>query len=71
MKVDRRAKLRMIVIRNVAKHREELRAALERAPESARPALRRALAASNAEYEKVLEVLEEEEHDGDDGENKD
>jgi hypothetical protein len=71
MKIDRRAKLRMIVIRNVAKHREELRAALERAPESARPALRRALAASNAEYEKVLEVLEEEEHDGDDGENKD
>ena len=66
--VDRRAKLRMIVIRNVAKHREELRAALERAPESARPALRRALAASNAEYEKVLEVLEEGEHDGDDGE---
>jgi hypothetical protein len=71
MKVDRRAKLRMIVIRNVAKHREELRAALERAPESARPALRRALAASNAEYEKVLEVLGEEEHDGADGEDKD
>ena len=71
MKVDRRAKLRMIVISNVAKHREELRAALERAPESAKPALRRALAASNAEYEKVLEVLEEEEHDGVDGEDKD
>jgi hypothetical protein len=71
MKVDRRAKLRMIVIRNVAKHREELRAALERAPESTRPALRRALAASNAEYEKVLEVLEEGEHGGDEGEGKD
>jgi hypothetical protein len=71
MKVDSRAKLRMIVIRNIAKHREELRAALERAPESAKPALRRALAASNAEYEKVLEVLEEEEHDGADGEDKD
>ena len=60
VKMDRRAKLRMIVIRNVAKHREELRAALERAPESAKPALRRALAASNAEYEKVLDVLREE-----------
>jgi len=57
IKADKRAKLRQIVARNVAKHREALRAALERAPESAKPTLRRAIAASDAEYEKVLQAL--------------
>jgi len=36
---------------------------LQRAPESARPALRRALEASNVEYEKLLQFLEEENQD--------
>ena len=71
IKVDRRAKLRMIVARNVVRHREALRAALERAPESTRPALLRAIAASDAEYEKVLEILREEyEEDEDEGEDE-
>ena len=69
--VTRRAKLRMIVARNVVRHREAFRAALERAPESARPALLRAIAASDAEYEKVLEILREEyEEDEDEGEDE-
>jgi len=72
IKADKRAKLRMIVARNVAKHREALLAALERAPESAKPVLRRAIAASDAEYEKVLEVLREEyEEDEDENEEED
>ncbi|MFQ5997472.1 MAG: DUF5667 domain-containing protein [Dehalococcoidales bacterium] len=57
IETDRRAKLRMIVARNVSKHREALRSALKRAPESARPALLRAIAASDAEYEKILQAL--------------
>jgi hypothetical protein len=72
IEVDRRAKLRMTVMRNLAKHREALRTALERAPESARPALLRAIAASDAEYEKILEALKERldgtEEEDDDGE---
>jgi len=63
IKADKRAKLRMIVARNVAKHREALLAALERAPESAKPALRRAIAALDAEYEKVLKALKERAND--------
>ncbi|HEY83415.1 MAG TPA: hypothetical protein G4O01_09070 [Dehalococcoidia bacterium] len=58
--LDKQAKLRMIVIRNIARHQEKLRAALERVPGPARPALLRAIAASNAEYERVLKALEEE-----------
>lgn len=70
MKGDQRAKLRIIVIRNIAKHQEKLRAALEKVPESARPALLRAIAASDAEYEKVLQALIEE-YEEDEDEDKD
>jgi hypothetical protein len=56
--LDRRAKLRLILAQNAKKHPEALRAALQRVPESARPALLRALEASNIEYEKLLQLLE-------------
>jgi len=57
VKLDKRAKLRVIVARNAVKHQEALQAALKRVPEAARPALRRAIATSDAEYEKVLRAL--------------
>ena len=57
--LDRRAKLREILAQYARKHPDALRAALQRAPESAKPALLRALEASNIEYEKLLEFLEE------------
>jgi hypothetical protein len=53
------ARLRQVVLLNIAKHREALRAALARAPESARPAILRAIAASDAEYERMLRALME------------
>jgi len=56
---DKQAKLREIVVRNAAKHSAVMREVLERIPESARPALRQAIANSNAEYEKVLRILRE------------
>jgi len=52
-----RAKLRQIVTRNAAEHPAALRIALEKVPASARPALLRAIAASDSEYQKVLEAL--------------
>lgn len=64
--MDRRAKLREVLLQSAKKHSAALRAALERAPESARPALLQALEASNIEYEKLLQLLEETE-----GENED
>ncbi len=66
--VDRRARLRVILVQNAQKHPATLKAALQRAPESARPALLRALEASNIEYEKLLQFLEE---TGDEGEDED
>ena len=65
--LDRRAKLRKILLQNARKHPDALRAALQRAPESARPALLRALEASNIEYEKLLQLLEETEDENEDG----
>lgn len=59
--LDRRARLRIILAQYARKHPDALRAALLRAPESAKPALRRALEASNIEYEKLLQFLLEEE----------
>jgi len=59
--VDKRAKLIRIIAQNARKHPDALRAALQRAPESARPALLRALEASNIEYERLLQLLEESE----------
>jgi len=58
-KVDKRAELMVIVARNAVKHPEALREVLKKVPESARPALLRAIAASDAEYEKILEALRE------------
>ena len=55
--LDRRARLLRILARNAATHQAALQAALERAPESARPALLRALAVSDAEYERALRAL--------------
>ncbi len=55
----KRARLIKIIAQNARKHPDALRAALQRAPESARPALLRALEASNIEYEKLLQLLEE------------
>jgi hypothetical protein len=66
--LDRRAKLREILARYARKHPDALRAALQRAPESAKPALLRALEASNIEYEKLLEFLEKEVGVEDEGE---
>jgi len=59
VKLDKHAKLREIIIRNIAKHREKLSAALEKAPESARPALLRAIIELDAQYEEFLKVLRE------------
>ncbi len=53
-----RAKLRMHLKRNAANHPAVLRAVLEKAPDSAKPALRRAIAVSVASYEKALEALD-------------
>ena len=64
--LDRRAKLRLILAQNAKKHPEALRAALQRVPESVRPALLRALEASNIEYEKLLQLLEEVEDEDED-----
>ncbi|GAH89136.1 unnamed protein product, partial [marine sediment metagenome] len=53
----RRAKLRQIVTRRAIEHPAALREVLHKVPESARPALLRAIDASDAEYEKILNAL--------------
>jgi len=58
VKVDRRARLRTIVVRYAASHPARLRALLETVPESAKPALLRAIAVSETGYEKALESLD-------------
>lgn len=55
---NNRAKLRMTVAHNAANHPQALRAVLEKAPESAKPALHRAIAVSVAGYKKALEALD-------------
>ncbi|MFC1864729.1 DUF5667 domain-containing protein [Chloroflexota bacterium] len=57
--VDRRASLKATVERNATIHTASLRALLETVPESARPALLRAIAVSETGYEKALESLDE------------
>jgi hypothetical protein len=57
VKVDRRAKLRQIVTRRAVEHPAALREVLHKVPESARPALLRAIDTSDAEYEKILNAL--------------
>ncbi len=53
-----RARLRMRLADYAINHPARLRAVLETAPESAKPALRRAIAASEAGYRKALEALD-------------
>ena len=57
-KANERAKLRTAVARNAANNTAALNAVLEKAPESAKPALRRAIAASEAGYQRALEALD-------------
>jgi hypothetical protein len=56
--VNSRAKLRIIVAQYAVNHPEALRAILKTAPESAKPALRRAIAVSVIGYEKALKNLD-------------
>jgi hypothetical protein len=51
-------KLRTVLATYAVNHPAVLRAALERAPESTKPALRRAIAVSIAGYERVLKTLD-------------
>ncbi len=55
---NNRAKLRATVANYAINHPAGLRAALKKAPESAKPALRRAIAVSEAGYEKALKALD-------------
>ena len=66
VKIDRRAKLRQVVARRAIEHPAALREVLQKVPESARPALLRAIAASDTEYEKILEALNGEEDERED-----
>ena len=58
VEANNRAKLRTTVARYAVNHPAALRAVLEKAPESAKPALRRAIAVSVAGYKKALEALD-------------
>ncbi len=55
---NNRAKLRSTVANYAINHQAGLRAALQKAPESAKPGLRRAIAVSVAGYEKALKALD-------------
>ena len=57
-KVQKLAKLRKIVVRHAVDHPAALRAMLRKAPESAKPALRKAIAISEAGYEKALRAMD-------------
>jgi len=57
IELDEQAELLRILVRNADAHPAALRAALEKVPESARPALLRALEVSDAEYERALRAL--------------
>jgi len=61
---DRRAKLRMVIMRYAVNHPERLRAILETAPDSAKPALRQAIRAAVKGYERALESIEDREDNG-------
>ncbi len=52
------AKLRMTIAHYAVNHPADLRAALKKAPESAKPALRRAIIISITGYERVLKALD-------------
>ncbi len=55
---NNRAKLRSTVANYAINHPADLRAALQKAPESAKPALRRAITVSVAGYKKALKALD-------------
>jgi len=55
--IDKKADLRDKVLRRAANNIETLREALERAPESARPALRKAIADAVRSYQQALRAL--------------
>lgn len=55
----RRGRLRMSLVRYAADNPAKLRTALERVPESARPALRQAIEVSLRRYQQALKALEE------------
>jgi len=55
----RRGRLRMSLVRYAADNPAKLRAVLENAPESARPALRQAIEVSLRRYQQALKALEE------------
>ncbi|MDP3878948.1 MAG: hypothetical protein Q8Q07_01410, partial [Dehalococcoidales bacterium] len=57
--VYKRAKLKGTIESQAADHPARLRALLEKVPESARPALLRAIAVSESGYERALESLED------------
>ena len=58
VQVNQKAKLRRVMANYAITHPAALRAALNTAPESAKPALRRAIAISIARYEKALKALD-------------
>ena len=66
VKLDKRAKLRIMVARYAVKHPAALHVLLERVPESARPELLRIIMELDAEYEKTLNALNEREDEGED-----
>jgi len=57
--INGRAKLRVIVAHSAVNHPAALQDALKRAPESVKPALRRAIAVSDTGYKKAIKVLGE------------
>ena len=58
IKANKRAELKEILSRRAVEHSEALRKVLERAPESVKPALRRAVAVADSGYEKALKALD-------------
>ncbi len=58
VRASSRAKLKVIVTHRAVNHPGALRAALETAPESAKPALRWAINESEASYKKALDALD-------------
>ena len=56
--IDKRANLKTVLARNAVEQRKALQEALERAPESVKPALRRAIAEADAGYEEALKSLD-------------
>ena len=56
--VTRRAELKVIIARNAIEHSARLRALLEVVPESAKPALLRAIAVSESGYQRAIESLD-------------